>query len=265
MHLEVTHHTSDRLELETLGRMNRLWVFFGGGALLVALMAVGSAVHRLTYEEVLACERAPSGDRCHHRQESLFTEDRRSFAARDVVQVQIEQGTDPPELIVVADPGEGRRRDPRQYHLPVAAGVSAAESARRDLEAFVRGEGAEPPTVRRDYEAEWGGPIFAAVLFAAFGLVAILWKMTWTTVRFTPSCFELHRERLLGEETRSVPAERVRKVGIENNRRYGFEAFRLGVVLKDGEWIPLTENYNTSRGHYEKVKETITTFLEPAE
>lgn len=254
MELEVTEKRSGYLELRTVGERNKAFVFFGVMMGVAALMALGSAVHRVTYTEELVCEREEGAGACTLRESSVWRTSESASPVDAIGSVTYRSASDPPELRVLT------RGDNLRLHLEGEG--RNRESAVGKVEAFLAGD-RERARVTRAYRARWGGPVVAMTLFALVG-VFLFSRMAWETITVTPDRVEIEREGLFDRERVAYPSEAIEKVQVESTRResrmVSVKVHR--VILRTGEaFVPLTRSYHRSKESAEKAEREVAEML----
>lgn len=256
MSLQVTEKRSGYLAFETRGERNKLWVFCALVAFAMTLAALGSGVHRVTYEETLTCQRTDVVGSCEIRRQSLFRDDTSSVDLGTIAAVEYDAEAEPPSLRVLTD-GEN-------LIMPLEGDVSSDPAPDQRLQQFLSDDSASKLTLRRQYAAGWGGPAFGFVLFFA-GAIASLWMMSWTTLELTRRSFDLHRKGLFGETKFEYPIEAIEELEIESveqSTRHGTQIRHRAIVhMDDGESIPLTYYRMASADGPEQTRDEIEAFL----
>jgi hypothetical protein len=252
--MRVVRQTSTRLTLRLVPWL--LWLV--GGIFTGVGSTVGVAVGG---ETVLRCDRTSPPAQCQlssfnllgHRRDQAF-----DIASLQGAEVQTSYNSDGDTTYrVVILTGQG----PIPFTESYSSGLANYRQQASEINQFVQMP--TTPSLHLHQSNAWFGLIFL-IGFGGVGLAIVLFGGKVMTCDFDKSMGQLTltQRGLLGAKTIQHPLHHLSGLRLEQSRgSKGGYTYRLALLLKSGETLPLTSYYDSGRRGKEKMAEQVCNFL----
>jgi hypothetical protein len=250
--MKITHHTPQRLSLK-----GQPWLFWLFGSIFVA---VGFVPSLFIGKQELRCDRTPSPGQCELRQDTVWRTSTQTFNLSDVQRADLQSSRDsdgnytyravlvlPQEVIPLTS-----------YY---SSGLSNHQASVRQINTFLSSSEQDSLVLRND--DRWFGWLFIFA-FSGPGLLIISCSTQVGALEFDKQIGQLSltRHRLFGKKLIQHPLHTIEDVTVEEHfGSKGSRTYRVAIVLKSGERIPLTPYYSSGLFGKQKVAAQIRNFL----